>query len=439
VAELQAQVAQLQAQLQQVLAENQRLRQELERFTGPPPPPAWVKANSPRPLGEAKPRKKRARSFVRRKEPDAQVTRRVRHQAEHCPDCGRRLTGGWVHARRQVLEVPETPLEVIEHQVVARECGVCHKRVLPKVSAKRLGVSGKRRIGVRLQSLVATLHIVGRMPLRTIQALLKSQYGLCLGGGTLVALLHDTAARGAGLLEEIKQCYRQAPAVNMDETGWRQDGQNGWLWCVVTPECRYFHISHSRSGDVARQLLGEEFAGVLLSDFLSAYHWYEGEHQRCWAHLLRDLRAVKEQHPQDPEVQRWAKELHTLYEQARKKAKEGASLPQWRRARRAAACQQKALLLAAPHRERDGPLRLLAKRVCDFVMELFTFVEHPEVDSDNNAAERALRPMVIARKISGGTRSEEGSQTKAALMSLFGTWLVRGQDPFHACLAMLSA
>jgi ribosomal protein L34E len=186
VAQLQQQLLQMQGQLTQVLvenaalqAENQRLRQELERFTGPPPPPAWVKASTPKLPGDPRPRKKRARSFVRRQEPAAHVTRRVRQQAQQCPDCGRPLSGGWVHRRRQVLGVPETPLEVVEHEIVARECGVCRKWVLPKVTAQGLGVSGKRRLGVRLQSLTATYHIVGRLPLKTIQVLLKSRAAGC--------------------------------------------------------------------------------------------------------------------------------------------------------------------------------------------------------------------------------------------------------------------
>ena len=73
-----------------------------------------------------------------------------------------------------------------------------------------------------------------------------------------------------------------------------------------------------------------------------------------------------------------------------------------------------------------------------FLPELFTFVADPRVNPDNNAAERSLRPTVVSRKISGGTRSEQGSETKSVLASLFGTWRLRGRNPYHALNSILS-
>ena len=80
---------------------------------------------------------------------------------------------------------------------------------------------------------------------------------------------------------------------------------------------------------------------------------------------------------------------------------------------------------------------MLCKRLLQFESELFTFVEYPQVPSENNPAERAIRPRVIARKISGGTRSPAGSQTMAVLSSLFATWQLRGEESLSACQKML--
>ena len=77
-------------------------------------------------------------------------------------------------------------------------------------------------------------------------------------------------------------------------------------------------------------------------------------------------------------------------------------------------------------------MRVLCQRVERFLPELFTFVAEPQVTADNNAAERSLRPPVVSRKISGGTRSDQGSGTKSILASLFGTWRLQGRDPYHA-------
>ena len=94
--------------------------------------------------------------------------------------------------------------------------------------------------------------------------------------------------------------------------------------------------------------------------------------------------------------------------------------------------------LVDPYLESDDAQRVLAQRLEKHLCELFVFVEDPEVPSDNNGAERALRPVVITRKVCGGSRSEQGSETKMTLMSLFGTWKVRGLDVLETCRLLLT-
>lgn len=93
--------------------------------------------------------------------------------------------------------------------------------------------------------------------------------------------------------------------------------------------------------------------------------------------------------------------------------------------------------LATPYMNACLPQSVLCKRLLQFESELYTFVEHPQVPSENNAAERSVRPTVIMRKISGGTRSAAGSKTMAILAGLFGTWQARGEDALAACQQML--
>ena len=110
------------------------------------------------------------------------------------------------------------------------------------------------------------------------------------------------------------------------------------------------------------------------------------------------------------------------------------------RARMREALQERLRLVAEPYlKDKDAAQHVLAKRICQYLPELFTFVEHPHVASNNNAAERAIRPAVIARKISGGTRSAKGSQTKTRLMSVFATWALQGKEPIAACAQMIIA
>src|SRR5579884_146429 len=222
---------------------------------------------------------------------------------------------------------------------------------------------------------------------------------------------------------------RASPVVHADETGWREAGHNGYAWTFSTPTERYF--THGNRGkEMVDEALGEEFRGVLVSDFYAAYSHYDGWKQRCWAHLLLDIHELRELSPDDASVQRWADALHELFREAR-----AFSHPE-RAERRTArwAFEARAQAICAPYAEQpEAAQRRLSARVIRHLKELFVFVSEPEVPADNNAAERSLRHLVTSRKISGGTRSAKGTATKMALCSLFGTWRVRGLNPLIAC------
>lgn len=119
---------------------------------------------------EDKQRKKRKQSFGRKRE---EPTERVEHALDVCPDCGRRLPDGWIHSRRQVIEIPETPVRVIEHVLIARRCGVCGKRYIPKLDLSG-EVVGMSRFGIRLMSLFGTWNLKGLDPLTTCMAMLAA-------------------------------------------------------------------------------------------------------------------------------------------------------------------------------------------------------------------------------------------------------------------------
>jgi len=392
--------------------------------------PEWVKPNrKERREAERTQRKKRTQSFVRRRELPTEVHE---HALEQCPKCGRKLCGGWLHRTRQYVEIPETPVRIVEHRIIRRKCGVCGTQCMPKVDLST-EVLGKARVGLRLTSFIAYLHTVCRVPLRTIKSHLNVMYGLDLGLGELCRILQSVSEAAktnyADLLEEI----RGSPVVNADETGWREDGINGYIWSFSNPRVRYFVYRQSRSGQVAKEVLGEEFDGVVVSDFYCGYSVLLTRHQRCWVHFYRDLKKLAEAHPSEVSVGGWVEKVLSIYKQA----KDFSSDDERTRLRQREIFEQALFEVARPYFKSDKPQRILAERIEKFLPELFVFVEDPRVPSENNAAERAVRPFVITRKVSGGTRSAKGSDTKAVLMSLFGTWLVRGQDTMQMCRQML--
>ena len=397
--ELIAIIEALAARVAELEEENQRLR----RGQGGGRP---LSVKPSRPPKEKGPRKRRGGAFVRRNEtPDAVM----HHAMECCPDCGRKLTGGWPHRSRQTIEVI-FQLRVIEHVIVARRCGVCNKRWIPKLSPDQLGAQGKRRFGVRGQSLVAMLHIGGRIPMRMIRRMLGELVGLHISDGEIVELLDGAKAAGREQLQRLHDEVRGSPAVCGDETGWREDGQNGYLWGFFTPTARYFLYRKSRSGDVPKEVLGEEFAGTVTCDFYAGYNKL-GVLQRCWVHLLRDAKELTELNADRPEIVAWVEALQALYEEAKAFCLACGELPADCRVRRKERRRFEGLAteLARPYAKApNAPQRVLAQRILKHLHELFVFVGNPQVPADNNLAERSLRPAVIARKISGGTRSPKG-------------------------------
>jgi transposase len=432
--QLQATIVQQQALIGQLEARVRALETERDRNDPTKKMPGLKPAATPR-RRKAGPRKPREQGFSRVR---GAPTERVEHAVETCPHCATRLSGGWVAWRKEVVEIPEAPVRVIEHVYLARRCPnrACRARVTPPAArAGELGVASEReRLGVPLVSLMAALRAELRLPVNLIQWYLEAVHGLELSVGAIVAALQRVASRGEAAGAAIQAAIRASPVVHADETGLREDGTNGYLWSFSTPTERYC-VRGGRNKEVVDEVLGPALTGVLVTDFDAAYDHYDGPHQRCWAHLLRDIHGLGERHPSDAGLQGWADQVHAIYERARRVTGPAT-------ARRRAQRQGEADLLAAcqPYLDADAalvPQAVLCRRIAKYLPELFTFIADPAVPPTNNAAERSVRHIVIQRKISGGTRSRAGTTTFTRLATLFGTWRARGLDPLAACRRLL--
>jgi transposase len=430
-------------QTQEHLHAAQKRITELEKLKTPKAD--FVKANKKKKASEEKkPRKKRDAQYnhARRRATPTQI---VEHRIVQCPDCHLRLGGISLARVREVIDVPPPPpLEITEHRVYKGWCAQCQRwHEAPVDLAEQ--VLGQGRIGVRLSSLMAYLRSVMRLPIRQLREVMRQVYGLDVSIGEIVELLHRIHEHAQPVLTDLKKKIRSSPAVQADETGWREDGSNGYIWSVSTPQIRYYEYHHSRAGEVVKQLIGDDFAGVLGSDFYAGYNIHQGLHQRCWVHYLRDVHDLKKACPDNEDLSTWAKAVKDLYEEAVTWATHGPdpglSPRQHHQARveQQHAFEQRLWALCHPYVHTPAPQQTVCKRVEQFLPELFVFVAIAGVPAHNNLAERSIRPLVIARKISGGTRSPKGSQTRMGLASLFGTWMAQGLNPFSQCLALLTS
>jgi transposase len=430
-----------QAQQSQLLTLQQRLDAlDLPAGKSPSQPPPFVKANKPK--AERPPRRKRKPEQNNARRRDPHPTRVEQHALEECPCCARHLSGGRLARLRQVIELPPPqPVEVVEHQVIERWCGICRRWRSPKLDLQQQ-VVGQGRIGVRLASLIAGLRFVARLPLKLIQTLLAHLYSFEFSLGGLAELLQRLSKAISAAFEQLLRQARGSPLLHMDETGWREDGENGYIWELATDgpnALRIYVYDHSRAGMVVgRLLVGEDgsFGGVLVTDFYCGYNGYAGIHQRCWVHLLRDLHELKKAHPQQADVLAWVEQVRKLYEAGKKfvagQPSEGERVRKYNQLGSRLEQLGEQYAQVAQH-----PCQTLAKRLLRHKQEMFQYVRLAGVPADNNLAERGIRPLVVSRKISGGSRSAEGTEAHMKLASLFGTWLARDQNPFEELVKLL--
>jgi transposase len=423
--------------LEQLAAAQARIA-ELEQQRHDPPP--FVKPNKPARSQPKPARKKRdaRHNQARRRE---MPTRTLDHALERCPECTYLLRGQSIDYTRQVIELPAPPpVEIIEHRVLKRFCPKCRRWRSPTLDLSGQ-VLGKGRIGVRVAALIAFLRSTLRLPIRRIRSYLHQVHQLRLSIGEIVELLHQVRQAGQQAVEQLKSQARASPILHADETGWRENGQNGYIWVLATPgeqAVRYYDYASSRGQQVVRHLLGGQFAGHLVSDFYSGYNVYAGKHQRCWVHLLRDLHTLKEEQADDAAVVEWTQALRGLYDEAQEWLAAGERTQEAREAHYIGLVERAHELGLAYARAKGHVCQAISKRVLRHEEELFQFVLLEGLSAENNLAERSIRPLVVVRKISGGTRSQEGSKTRMVLASLFETWQARKLNPFDECLKLLS-
>ena len=249
------------------------------------------------------------------------------------------------------------------------------------------------------------------MSKRQVVDLVDTCFGVLVAASSVVNQQQVVSAALAQPVEELHAYVQQQPACNVDETSWRQGEQTkaSWLWTVVTALVTVFHIVPSRRGAIARQLLGETYAGVVGSDRASAYSWLAPTHRQvCWSHLLRDFQKMLERGGDSYRIganlKVYAEYLLVLWARVRDGTLSyEAFLAEFPAIQEPIRYWLTQGLLCPEDSTAETCRRLIALDVA-----LGSFVTAPGVEPTNNAAERALRHPVIWRRTSHGTQSDHG-------------------------------
>jgi hypothetical protein len=234
--------------------------------------------------------------------------------------------------------------------------------------------------------------------------------------GSLIECFHRMARLFAPVLPKLIETYRQSPVKHADETGWRTDGHNGYVWLFATETISLFLFRQTRSGKVPQTILGNNpLPGVLVVDRYAGYNRAPCPLQYCYAHLLREIQELENNFPESVEVKTFVNVLAPLLATAMSLRHQPISDTEFYHK----AAQTKTQILAAVQ---APALHLGIRHIQDLFRDnahrLYHWAQNRQIPAENNLAERDLRPTVIARKVSFGSASDAGAHTRGTLMSL---------------------
>ena len=310
------------------------------------------------------------------------------------------------------------PVRVVR-QLFRLQCNRCPKCGC-RVQAQPPGVLPKSLFSNRLLAHIAVQHYLHGVTLGR----LERETGV--GFGSLVQALHGLARRLEPAIAPLLNEYRKAPVKHADETGWRNDGRNGYAWLFATPSLTLFRFRQTRAGQVARDALGSKrLPGVLVVDRYGGYNQVPCRMQYCYAHLLRDVEDLDREFPDHPEIGAFVDAFAPLLRQAMHLRTLRLSRRDFRQQARHIRTEIERLVRASARHPAIQNIQNIFREKAD---RLYAWSENPRVPADNNLAERELRPLVIARKISFGSQSDTGAKTRETLMSVLLTLRKRTPD-----------
>jgi transposase len=346
----------------------------------------------------------------------------------------------------QIDEVIEVPVEKCSH-CGSEELTRCARYdehiqediVLPKVKAtlyrhhfyycrncKKISKGiGKNEIpgsyiGPVAKSLANYMHYKSGLSYGKIGDFFERFFNLDTRKSSIYGFDNQAKRKGSGIYDDIREGLKDTPYLHVDETGWPNDGKNFWLWCMANEDLVFYHIDKRRNSTVVKEHIGNNYEGVVLSDFLSTYGKLTYLQQKCLVHLLRMTKRLHDRFPNSSRVRMFCGKLDKLTKKVitTRKGVEHIDKIRFLEIKGGLKSQIKTLLsIPLPYPAADK----FRKRLEVIQQKLTVCLDLPYVPAHNNFVERQIRPNVILRKITFGTRSVAGIENHQTIMSLIQT------------------
>jgi hypothetical protein len=357
-----------------------------------------------------------------------------------CPHCRTQLDDV-KHHERVVEDIVPSKVVTTCYHTASGYCPCCRRQVESRAADQPPAADlPHAQLGLNTLATAAVMRVCYRLPLRQISRFFAGLPGLKISPGGIVKQLKRLGRWLSRQYHRLKLALRLAGVVYADETGWRTNGRNGYLWALTDADHTLFHVAPSRGKKVIVELLGKAFGAAgqtLVSDFYSVYDQFNASQQKCLVHLLRELRDTIARRP----------ELagHAFFKRCKRLVQDMLRLKKRRRRFKRAGYDARVKRLEerlgqlAASTWNDADADRLAGRLKKHEKSLTTFLHKPKVDGTNNAVERALRPAVVMRKITGGSRGAESARAWAILASVMRTAEQQGRDVVETIKALLRA
>jgi transposase len=443
----QQELERLQKQSERLQRENERLKQETEQLRRELEAALRASKRQAAPHSRCNPKanpkrsgRKPGRSYGRqacRPIPSRVDERIAVPLPERCPHCGGDVERENFETQYQEEIVRRTVVRRFD--IVAGRCHECKRRVQGRhrlQTSDAVGV-GSVQLGPEALTLAAILNKQMGLSLGHTRQVLSYGYGLEVSRGGLYRALARMAGRAEPTYDGLVEAARQAPMNGMDETGWKVGGQLQWLHVAVSAQVTVYAILPGRGYEQSVAILGAAYDGFLVHDGWAPYYRFQfAFHQSCLAHLLKRCREMAQ--IASPTALAFPRAVERLLQTGLELRDRQARGEISEHGRRTATGKLEAKLDRMLKTRRRNPAnRRMARHLEHERLWLFTFLHCFGLDATNNAAERAIRGMVIARKVWGGNRTWEGARTQQILTSVLRTCWQQSQDAFTRCVKLL--
>jgi len=431
---------QLRKQVERLRQEIERLRKELEAALRASKRPAAPHSRGRLKGCPKRPGRKPGRDYGRQacRPVPPRVDEQIRVPLpERCPDCGGQVSYESTEAQFQEEIVRRTVVRRFDIAVGC--CQQCHHRVQgrhPLQTSDAVGV-GAVQLGPEALALAAILNKQMGLSLGHTQQVLVHGFGLEVSRGGLYRALARMARRAEPTYTDLIEAARRAPVNTVDETGWKVGGQLQWLHVAVSAQVTVYAILPGRGYEQSRVILGVGYDGFLVHDgWVPYYRFRLAFHQSCLNHLLTRCREMTQ--ILSPAASAFPLAVQHLLQASlalRDRYQQGEVSEHGLRV--ATGRLEAALDRELERRCRNPANRRLRRHLEHERPWLFTFLHRPGLEATNHAAERAIRGMVIARKVWGGNRTWEGARTQQVLVSVLRTCWQQGKDAFVRLVGLL--